>query len=854
MEQHASEVVEQALRAVEGGFTPAQIKAAINSMTEPQLARMAWRTKWCSTRHDHQIPPEGVRRGTWLLLGGRGSGKSRVGAEEIGFAAAMAGRGDRSLVAAPTFSDVSKVCFEGDSGLLAVIPGCLIKKYVRSLGELYLNNGAYIGGVPASESGRFRGPQWHRAWCLTAKTMVTAGNGVLLPIDRIDVGDIVATPRGPRKVTWSGMTSASEVIYRVTTYAGTIIDGTMEHPIWVEGAGWKKLAELKPGDKLLVSSKGTEADGSAFQQGITNDSSTTDICIAKSMSARLGTSRLDSSYITATKTSQTTPPATFWQLVGESTTEYMQPVVNALKKLMLRIGNPCANDGRQRHSLNTNAPAAEPYFSVAAPAARELSAQPSAWSVSAIQVFPSCQNSGGAFLATRSMWQNAEPLNTATQNATKPPSENEVHSRLTINPATGADQSLLRLNLARSIAAETMPWQQLGHDVVASVEQLAKPEAVYNLTVDDSHEFYANGILTHNCDEVAAWADNGSNDEEAWDLMAMSVRLGKETFKIATTTPKPTRLIYRFLEEHKADPGRVHISRATTYDNIENLSDDFKAEILKYEGTQLGLQEIYAQVLNPENTGIIKRDWIQKWPNGKPMPPFDMIVKSVDTAYSDKHVDKSKRTDPSASSVWGAFRTEVMRGDKKVMVPGIMLLDAWQDHLNFPDLIKRLKEETKHRYGGEQFKPLVRIEGAPKAGDMVGRKVDYIVIEEKASGKSVRQQLAAEGIITRGWNPGRADKLSRLHLVSPLFSRGYVWVPESKVQGRFNTNLEPLIQQVCGYSGRDSIIHDDLLDTTTQALRFINDQWLQFLKLGDGKPRQQAQVSRTQMRVNPYGI
>ena len=520
MTQHAADVVEQALRAVEGGFTPAQIKAAIKSMTEPQLARMAWRTKWCSTRHEHQIPPEGVRRGTWLLLGGRGSGKSRVGAEEIGFAAAMASRGDRSLVSGPTFSDVSKVCFEGDSGLLAVIPECLIKKYVRSLGELYLHNGAYIGGIPASESGRFRGPQWHRAWC----------------------------------------------------------------------------------------------------------------------------------------------------------------------------------------------------------------------------------------------------------------------------------------------------------------------------------------------DEVAAWADNGGNDEEAWDLMAMSVRLGNATFKIATTTPKPTRLIYRFMEEHKANPDRVHITTATTYDNIEHLSDDFKAEILKYEGTQLGLQEIYAQVLNPESTGIIKRDWIQKWPNGKPMPAFDLIVKSVDTAYSDKHVDKNKRTDPSAASVWGAFKMEVMRGDKRVMVPGIMLLDAWQDHLNFPDLVKRLKDENKHRYGGEEFRPLVRAPGAPKAGDMVGKMVDYMVIEEKASGKSVRQQLAAEGIVTRGWNPGKADKLSRLHLISPLFSRGYVWIPESKVKGRFNTNLEPLVQQVCGYSGKDSIIHDDLLDTTTQALRFINDQWLQFLHFGDTKSRRQPQVTRTQSRVNPYGI
>lgn len=519
------------MRAMEGGFTPMQIRGALKNMSEQQLARLAWRTQWCSTRHEHQIPPEGQRKGTWLLLGGRGSGKSRVGAEEIGFAAAMAGRGDRSLVAAPTFADVSKVCFEGDSGLLNVIPSCLIKKYVRSLGELYLHNGAYIGGIPASEYSRFRGPQWHRAWC----------------------------------------------------------------------------------------------------------------------------------------------------------------------------------------------------------------------------------------------------------------------------------------------------------------------------------------------DEVAAWADNGQNDEEAWDLMAMSVRLGKETFKIATTTPKPTKLIYRFLEEAKKGDGRVNVTTATTYDNIEHLSEDFKSEILKYEGTQLGLQEIYAQVLNPESTGIIKRAWIQVWPHGKPLPPLDIVVKSLDTAYSDKHLLKQRgtgydtreiksRTDPSACSVWGGFKMEVTKGEQRVLVPGIILLDAWEEHLNFPDLVKRIKDESKHRYGGEQYRPQITATTGPKVPDMVGRPVDYIVIEEKASGMSVRQQLAKEKIITRGWNPGKADKLQRLHVVSPLFARGFVWVPESKVKGKFNSNLEPLVQQVCGYSGKDSILHDDLLDTSTQALRFLNDQWLQFLPVGDLKQRRERmQVQSTRPRGNPYG-
>lgn len=72
--------------------------------------------------------------------------------------------GTRWLVSAPTSADVRATCFEGDSGLLAVIPKILVADYNKQMHELKLVNGSLIKGIPASEPERFRGPQFHGGW------------------------------------------------------------------------------------------------------------------------------------------------------------------------------------------------------------------------------------------------------------------------------------------------------------------------------------------------------------------------------------------------------------------------------------------------------------------------------------------------------------------------------------------------------------------------------------------------------------------------------------------------------------------------------------------------------------------
>jgi hypothetical protein len=139
------------------------IKRKFTSLPIANQLGYAWRTKWLTQAHDHQILPPG-EWAIWLLLGGRGAGKTRTAAEQIGWWAWTQPK-TRWLVAAPTSMDVRGTCFEGESGLLNVIPEVLVADYNKSLLEIKLTNGSLIKGIPASEPDRFRGGQYHGAWC-----------------------------------------------------------------------------------------------------------------------------------------------------------------------------------------------------------------------------------------------------------------------------------------------------------------------------------------------------------------------------------------------------------------------------------------------------------------------------------------------------------------------------------------------------------------------------------------------------------------------------------------------------------------------------------------------------------------
>jgi predicted phage terminase large subunit-like protein len=105
-----------------------------------------------------------------LILAGRGWGKTRTGAQDLAVYA-LRNPDSQCAVVAPTHGDLRRVCFNGPSGLLSIIPKeCFdrtkgVKGYSSSLSEIRLFNGSRITGYAAIDPDRLRGPQFHRAWC-----------------------------------------------------------------------------------------------------------------------------------------------------------------------------------------------------------------------------------------------------------------------------------------------------------------------------------------------------------------------------------------------------------------------------------------------------------------------------------------------------------------------------------------------------------------------------------------------------------------------------------------------------------------------------------------------------------------
>lgn len=341
-------------------------------------------------------------------------------------------------------------------------------------------------------------------------------------------------------------------------------------------------------------------------------------------------------------------------------------------------------------------------------------------------------------------------------------------------------------------------------------------------------------------DEIASWL----YPQEAWDNIMFGLRLGPHPRLLVTGTPKPSP----FIRELVANKDVANVV-GSTYENKKNLPKMFFMSVAKYEGTKVGRQELHGEVLDPEEEGFIKRSEWRLWPHDKPLPRFKYIILSLDTAFTEETFDKKKQArDPTACTVWGLFERTIRKpsGSKKIE-NHILLLDAWEDMLSFPQLIKRVKKVRRIRYGAglHDLKLRPKIVPVGQRPAPMGKKIDTILIEEKGSGISLRQSLAVEQIKTAGYNPRRADKLERLHYISPLWAHSRVWAVESeKREGEFKQWAEPVITQCCTYTGPGSLKHDDLLDTTTQALRLLMDNHIGPLTIEEDDDERQDREAR----------
>lgn len=141
--------------------------ASLVAETSRREARFAL-DDWLAWAREDQRPPAGEWN-TWLMLGGRGAGKTRAGAEWVrgvalgypGFAPAAAGR---IALVGETYADLREVMIDGPSGLLAAHPRGERPVYEPTRRRLVWSNGAVALGFSAEDPEALRGPQFEAAW------------------------------------------------------------------------------------------------------------------------------------------------------------------------------------------------------------------------------------------------------------------------------------------------------------------------------------------------------------------------------------------------------------------------------------------------------------------------------------------------------------------------------------------------------------------------------------------------------------------------------------------------------------------------------------------------------------------
>ena len=212
----------------------------------------------------------------------------------------------------------------------------------------------------------------------------------------------------------------------------------------------------------------------------------------------------------------------------------------------------------------------------------------------------------------------------------------------------------------------------------------------------------------------------------------------------------------------------------------------------------------HQQSPEPRGGGVIKREWVKLW-DGPSYPPFDYIVAAVDGAFTTK-----SENDPSAMTVWGIWSggdqaaqiTRMPGADGQMAIlnrqytdehPKAMMIYAWAERLELHELVEKV-QETMEAY-----------------------RIDKLLVENKANGYSVAQELRRlynyEEFGVQLIDPKGQDKLARLYSIQHLFAEGLIYAPNRPW-------ADMVINQLAVFpKGK----HDDLVDTTSMALRHLRD-------------------------------
>lgn len=340
-------------------------------------------------------------------------------------------------------------------------------------------------------------------------------------------------------------------------------------------------------------------------------------------------------------------------------------------------------------------------------------------------------------------------------------------------------------NAVSSVSCEMAQMQRTTISVVEKVH--SSPRFVYDIQVESNHNFFANGILVHNCiiiDDVFknredAQSENTRRMVLSWYKSTLRTRLAPGgAIVIVNTRWHQDDLIGHLLSELQDEDGLKwhHINMPAITEGKalwpERFSFDDLMQIKKDIGTY-EFEALYQQNPTPAEGGLIKRNWL-KFYRERPAN-IKILIQSWDMAFKD-----TDNSDYVVGTVWGLDGSNCY------------LLDMVRDRMDFVATKNALKAlSAKHPMS------LTKL------------------VEDKANGSAIISELKNQIMGIKAFEP-KGSKQARLSSVAPLFEAGNVHFPDPSIAPW----VHDVVEEVVGFP---YMKHDDIVDSVSQALLHLKE-------------------------------